>query len=237
MTARADSRIHPRTVPGEVMKMMNVKRQTSSEVDACVEEKLESALVDSGCNSSFIESFILSLEHDYEDLDSAPLEVVLDVGFRLLCMPKCGKPILEVNKECGTFDESPLLEDFFVDGCSTNANGQPCYSFISSYLEFFNRTEYKCFVFSKLKESCDCEGKLSPEVDELGCCINVYHDLFQKVAEEADSQIPYEPQELYTEYCDVNLPRDCNNSPLGGSVGIQYTVFAILAATLLAMFA
>ena len=46
---------------------------------------------------------------------------------------------------------------------------------------------------------------------------------------------PYKPNELYTKYCDIDLPGDCDNSPLGGSVPIGYTFFSIATAAVLAM--
>ena len=84
-----------------------------------------------------------------------------------------------------------------------------------TFSPFLTQLNLSVTLFSKLKESCDCKRELSPIVDELGCCITVYHGAFRVVAEEADL-----PEELYTEYCDVDLPRDCNNSPLSDSVGI-----------------
>ena len=237
--ARADSRIHPRSVPGEVMKMMNVKRQTPEEMDMCVEEKLEKALISSECNSTFVEAYILSLSDDYDDSDDDTFDaqVGFNIAFGLFCTPECGNVIIQVNEDCGAFDESPGLKDLLIGVCSINAKDQPCYNFFFDFIAFFNETELECYVLSKLKESCDCKGELSPVVDELGCCITVYHDAFRAVAEEADLGFPYKPEELYTEYCDVDLPRGCNNSPLSGSLGIHYTLFAIVAATLLAIFA
>ena len=237
--ARADSRIHPRSVPGEVMKMVNVKRQTPTEVDMCVEEKVEKVLISSECNSTFIEAYILSLSDDYDDYDNDTFDaqVGLNIAFRLFCTPECGNAIIQANEDCGVFDDSPWVKDLLVGFCSTNAKDQPCYNFFFDFLTFFNETELKCYVFSKLKESCDCKGELSPVVDELGCCITVYHDAFMEIAEEVDIGFPYKPEELYTEYCDVDLPRGCNNSPLSGSLEIHYTLFAIVAATLLSIFA
>ena len=224
------------------MKMMNVKRQTPAEVDMCVKEKLEEALIASECNSTFIETIILSLSYDYgydydSDYDDIDPQVFINIAFRLFCTPECGKTIIQVNEDCGAFDKSPLLKDLLIGMCSTNAKDQPCYNFFFDFITFFNETELECYVFSKLKESCDCKGELSPVVDELGCCITVYHDAFMEAAEEADLGFPYKPEQLYTEYCDVDLPRGCNNSPLSGSLGIHYTLFAIIAATLLAIFA
>ena len=223
------------------MKKMNVKRQTQTEVDMCVKEKLEEALIASECNSTFIETIILSPSDDYDydydsDYDLDP-QALINMFYRLFCTPECGNTFIQVNEDCGAFDESPSSKDHLVDFCSTNAKDQPCYSFFYDFITFFNSTESECYMFSKLKKSCDCKMELSPVVDELGCCITVYHDIFMEVVEEDDLGFPYKPEELYTEYCDVDLPRRCNNSPLSGSVGIHYTLFAIVAATLLAIFA
>ena len=239
LAARADSRIHPRSVPGEVMKMMNVKRETPAEIDMCVDKNLEEALIFSECNSTFIEAYILSLSDDNDDSDDDTFDAQMgfNIAFGLFCMPECGNVIIQANEDCGVFNESPWVKDLLVGICSTNAKDQPCYNFFFDYITFFNETELECYVFSKLKESCDCKGELSPVVDELGCCITVYHDALMEAVEEADSDIPYKPEELYTEYCDVDLPRGCNNSPLSGSLGIHYTLFAIVTAILLAIFA
>ena len=221
------------------MKKMNVKRQTPTKVDMCLKEKLEEALIASECNSTFIETVILSQSDDYDyDYDSDyDSQAFINMFYRLFCTPECGNTFIQVNEDCGAFDESPSSKDDLVDICSTNAKDQPCYSFLYDFITFFNSTELECYVSSKLKESCDCKGELSAVVDELGCCITAYHDALMEGVEEADLGFPYKPEELYTEYCDVDLPRRCSNSLLSGSLGIHYTLFAIVAATLLAIFA
>ena len=99
---------------------------------------------------------------------------------------------------------------------------------------FINDTEINCYFFSKLSEKCQCRDDLLPAVEEQGCCINLYHEAIRTVLEESP-EIVYKPNELYTKYCDIDLPGDCDNSPLGGSVPIGYTLFSIATAAVLAM--
>ena len=227
--ALAESKIHPRSIPREVIKRMNMKRQMSTE-DQCVDDKLESALENSDCDASIVELLIVSLSSDYEDED----ELGLLAGFRIFCTPECGIPILEVHDECNYFDDSPFLRELLVGLCATNEKGAACYITFESAFAFINDTEIGCYLLSKLSEKCQCRDDLLPAVEEQGCCINLYHEAIRSVLEE-NTDIVYKPNELYTEYCDIDLPGDCDNSPIGGSVPIGYTLFSIATAAVLAM--
>ena len=118
------------------MKRMNMKRQISTE-DQCIDDKLDSALENSNCDASLIEPLIVFLSDDNEDED----ELGLLAGFRLFCMPECGKPILEVHDECNYFNDSPHLREFIVGLCATNEKGAACYTTFESAFAFINDTE------------------------------------------------------------------------------------------------
>ena len=197
--------------------------------DQCVDDKLESAIENSDCDASLVEPLIVSLSDDYEDKD----EQELLTGFRFFCTPECGKPILEVHDECNYFDDS---RELLVGLCATNEKGAACYTTFESAFAFINDTEIECYFFSKLTERCQCRDDLLPAVEEQGCCINIYHESIRTFLEENPEIVyVYKPNELYTKYCDIDLPGDCDNSPLGGSVPIGYTLFSIATAAVLAM--
>ncbi|CAI8047514.1 hypothetical protein GBAR_LOCUS26258 [Geodia barretti] len=229
----SESKIHPRSAYREVAKKLEIHRRQTPEQDACVDAKLEEKLnKNSTCiqRVADLESVVDAILEDTEDDQSA-----VNLAFQILCLPECGPIFLEAEDECGLYDDSPGSRNFFVGLCGNN-EGTSCYEYFYRALRFSADVSVSCYINVSLGSSCTCKSELASEVEVQGCCINVYQDFFQAVVEEGSGDTKYEPNILYGS-CDVRQPNDCNNSPLqSSSVRLEYTILAVAAAFLLALF-
>ena len=221
--ALSQGKIHPRTAYRKLKKLDTNKRQTP-EQDQCVDAKIEENLSNSECmkRAGELESVIDAVLADTEDDQG-----VVNAAFQLFCLPECGTIFLEAEDECGVLDVDS--RNLFVGLCGNN-NGTPCYEYFYEALEF-SQTSIVCYFNATLGFPCQCRSQLLSAVGEQGCCINVYQDLAQAIAEE---RFIYRPDELYG-FCDVRQPNDCNNSPLGGSAAVSASILSVAAALLLAL--
>jgi hypothetical protein len=146
--------------------------------------------------------------------DNNALQATINDGFEIFCAPECGTVVLNAHKECGTFDMMSGATDFLVGLCATNKNGGKCYESYASTLGLFVTTEAPCYysVFAGT-QTCDtnCQSKLQSIATDQGCCMNVYHDFFASVANLNFTA-------LYST-CKVDIPLNCNNSPLKSNTG------------------
>ena len=222
--ALSQGKIHPRTAYRKLKKLDTNKRQTP-EQDQCVDAKIEEKLSNSECvkRAGELESVIDAILADTEDDQG-----VVNTAFQLFCLPECGTIFLEAEDECGVLDVDS--RNLFVGICG-NINGTPCYEYFDETLEFL-QPSIVCYFNATLGFPCQCRSQLLSAVGEQGCCINVYQDFAQAIAEE---RFIYRPDELYG-FCDVRQPNDCNNSPLGGSVAVSASILSVAAALLLALF-
>ena len=230
----SESKIHPRSAYREVAKKLEIHRRQTPEQDACVDAKVEEKLNnDLACvkRVAELESVVDAVVGETEDDQSA-----VNAAFQILCLPECGTIFLEAEDECGLYDDSPGSRNFFVGLCGNN-EGTPCYEYFDRALEFSVNVSISCYYSTVSSgSSCQCKSELALEVEEQGCCINVYQDFARAIAEEIPGVNDYQPNQLYG-FCDVRQPNDCNNSPLqSSSVRLEYTILAVAAAFLLALF-
>jgi hypothetical protein len=151
------------------------------------------------------------------------------VIFREFCKPDCGKEILKVYEECGGDDATPEDQNLLLDQCQVNKNGEFCYETFLSLVEFVALTELQCFEDTLIADSCSCRSELSSAIQKYGCCLGNYHDyIVNKQKQENPSDIIYEPRELYTEYCGIELPKQCS-----GSLGLVSTITTVITTLLL----
>lgn len=228
----AQCKLHPRSIPGELMKRLDMKRQAESEVDECIENTLMRTLTDSECDERRLESLIGDVSDLNEDEDDA--DFVTNYG--LFCQPECREPIVNALEVCNFFNGSEFLRDFLVDLCAVNENGRACYTLFENATGFITGTELPCYAVGLFRKECNCTAELQSAVSEQGCCINIYHTGIQGFLESSESapDFRYVPEDLYNMYCDVGLPRDCDD--INGSMALKYTVSAIVTAIGLAIF-
>ena len=116
-----------------IVKRVDFKRQ-ESDIDQCLNEKLESSSVDEAC---MVAESQLGSDNDAQ-------EGVNEV-FQVICRPECLEFFMEANDECGVFRDAPYLRDFYSGVCEMNENGQTCYKLFSRASQFIIDTEYNCF--------------------------------------------------------------------------------------------
>ena len=229
----SESKIHPRSAYREVAKKLELHRRQTPEQDACVDAKIEEKLVDdSACfqRVAELESVVDAILADTEDDQSA-----VNLAFQILCLPECGPIFLEAEDECGVYDDSPGLRNVLVGLCGNN-EGTPCYEYYYRAFEFSANVSIICYFRVRLGSSCQCKSELESEVEEQGCCINVYQDFVRVIVKEGSDGYDYQPNQLYGS-CDVRPPKGCNNSPLqSSSVRLEQTILAVAVAFLLALF-
>ena len=184
----------------ELFRRVNFKRQ-ASDVDQCVNDRLEAASADEVCVFGVDE---LSIERDDQ-------QAVNEV-YEAFCRPNCIDLILRVTDECGGFRESPGLRKFYSGLCDTSMSGQPCYSFLIRAANFIVGTEIDCFD-NDLNNTCTCRSELMAEVETQGCCINVYYYLFETFFQNESSGFSYNSRKIYEE-CNVDQPEQCSSMAL-----------------------
>ena len=53
--------------------------------------------------------------------------------FQVFCVPECGNALMSLYEDCGVFDTTPALKDYFIGLCATNKHGDRCYEhYVSS---------------------------------------------------------------------------------------------------------
>ena len=151
----------------QLHRRVNVKRQ-ASDVDQCVNDRLEAAFADKVC-------MIGEDEINTEGDDQQAINIIYEV----FCRPICKDLILTAIDECGGFIGSPCLKEFISDLCDTNMNSQPCYTFFNRAFDFIVDTKINCFVNEALKNTCNCRSELIAEVQTQSCCIYTRNILTQ----------------------------------------------------------
>jgi hypothetical protein len=151
-----------------------------------------------------------------------------DFGFEsIICSSDCGQIVLDSLRACGATRAEARL---FADLCGTNRNGVVCYSAFDDFIQFIESEEDDADVCPST-ETCPstCQSTLTQVVDMQGCCFNALFgfgkasepDLFNQVQQQFDS-------------CNIDLPDNCNNSPVsGGKSFFQVSGLAIISALLL----
>ena len=194
--------------------------------DDCAENELDSADISAQCEQEF-----LALERLNLDFDNAP-QSSFNALFRVLCNPECGQPIFDALRECGTFDDSPGLFDFFIGLCGTQANGNKCYSSVVSGLDALDPV-VDCYIDFFQTGRCICRSDLQDAVSEQGCCLDLYYDYLGTILDE-DYDVDFDIDDLFEE-CNTNLPGGCNNSPISSSVALVSTTAAVVIALMLSV--
>ena len=207
-------RMPSKHILNELFRRVNVKRQ-ASDVDQCVNDRLEAASADEVC-------MIGENEINTEGDDQRTINEIYEV----FCRPNCKDLILTVTDECGGFIGSPGLKEFISGLCDTNMNSQPCYTFFNRAFDFIVDTEIDCFVNEALNNTCNCRSELMAEVQTQGCCINVYQKYFDTATQDIFSGFSYDPREIY-EGCNVGQPEQCNSMALVSTLAIIITSFIL----------
>ena len=151
---------------------------------------------------------------------------VNDIG-RTFCMPECGDAIIAAAEACDIIEEfGPGAEDFFIDICGTNADGDSCYERYTNAKSHVSPIGdcYDTFI-STGQCASGCRSELNDAVDDQRCCINVYYDYYSVSSD-------FDPRELHGG-CNVDIPDPCNNTPLtGGSVSHAGTIASMITAVI-----
>ena len=188
-----------------MLEKQEYKRQT--DVEQCIDDRLDDAGVDSACKSA---------GEDDIDLESAS-QAEINAFFSQFCRPECGNPVRRAIEECEDIDEDDRIVINFISSlCGTNEDGEQCYQQFDSARNHFS-VEASCSENFAENGVCTCKSDLEDEVEEQGCCLDAYQDFFSDIFDE------YDPSGLYSE-CDVDRPGGCNNSPISGSVPLVSTI-------------
>ena len=182
-----------------LLPFSNLRRQTQQQ--QCVLEQIDEHFSD---NSQYVECTEMLTNNDLELSDEQTDEeqqAMVDQYFELLCTTECGDFIFAVSEECGVGDASEIqaVKAF----CGSNSNKDICYELFTDYFNYYD-IELNCTVDYYLSNSgtCECESELETAVDDLGCCIDAYHQLL------VNQQVSINPRDIY-DSCDVDLPTGC----------------------------
>ena len=92
--------------------------------------------------------------------------------------------------------------------CRSNTNEDICYEFFIDYIDYFD-IEINCFLDYYASGTCGCQSELKTIVDDLGCCIDPYH---QSIINE----FAFNLRDIY-DVCDVDLPTGCTPNNTNGA--------------------
>ena len=213
--ANCSTFLHERLITAKVHK-----RQTPGQRQ-CIEEKMDAYF--QGNTSVFVTNCKNAALREVDLNMRAALQQQIEPIFSAYCNPECGIVINDVLNECGVYSSTfPGSEKLNVDLCGTNEDGTKCYRLYGKALDSIT-TEASCYRTLTSSGVCTCSSDLRDAVEEQGCCIDAYYDLF--------SGIPnvYSPRALY-EGCNEDFPTDgCNNSPVpySGSPTNSITTVAV----------
>ena len=196
---------YPVTFLNGVLKrsVADTKRQISDQQIQCISERFAEEFHDSAIGSQ-----CTLVENQVPDITM--LQAAVNEAQEIFCTPECGNTLLQIYRECGTFDEFPGLYDFVIGLCATNSNGDRCYEHTVAGLVDLITTETSCSGTYERTKTCTCRSELTSAVEELGCCINVFQDFYESISSHLDNSNLYR-------VCGVSIPGDCNNSPIGSS--------------------
>ena len=170
-------------------------RRQATEKELCVRNKFESYPSNSLCMMATEGGRVLSAtQEEFDDI------------FKEICSSECQSLILEADDDCGVYEDSPGLRDFFVGLCKMNNNGLHCYELYSNASDFVSNTEVDCFFGYSAIGFCNCQSELTSAVDMNGCCLNVYHEYYETLFE----GFSYNATDLYMNQCSVTLPDMCS---------------------------
>jgi hypothetical protein len=209
-------RLHPHTFVEGFLKKIDSKRQSTDDQIQCINDNLDEDRLNSACLAAADEGL------DLDFADPGSIQGTLNQAFSAFCQPECGNAILSVYDKCGTFGVDGL-EKFLVGLCGTNENGEKCYEDYVDSITLY-ATEATCFGLYQQSGTCGstCENQLSSGADDLGCCLDVYQDFFEGIADVGT-------RDIYGD-CGVDLPGGCNNSPISGSVSVVFNVATLTVA-------
>ena len=215
--------LFPRALPQKLTNHMHLKDHTrQSDVDQCVDNKLEEAFNKNATLAAICKAALLKAENDLDNDDDDLSQSDVNAIFGALCIPDCGNVYIRAADDCGGFDgDDAPLKDFFIGMCGTNQNGDKCYQLYTDAIDSLI-SEARCYQDYVRYRECNCRSQLTQTVGEQGCCLDIYHDLL-------DKEEDYDPIDLYHE-CNVDLPSGCNNSPISSGFMPQVALVTLISA-------
>jgi hypothetical protein len=194
-------------VTKNVQPLKHIKRQDFNINDECFGEELNKRSPE--CVSKF---FAAGLPDDLDSFAS------------IVCSSDCGQIVLDSLRACGATRAEARL---FADLCGTNSDGVVCYSIFADFAE----SEEDDVDVCPSTETCPstCQSTLTQVVNMQGCCFDVLFDFGRATEPDLFNQL----QEQF-DSCNIDLPDNCNNSPVsGGKSFFQVSGLAIISALLL----
>ena len=195
-----------------LLPFSNLRRQTEPFPEQqCVFEKFDEHFIGDN-NSQFVaecRAVISSIglgATDLSDEQTDEEQASIDQTFEQLCNPDCGDFILAASVDCGYVNASDIQPTKAF--CRSNTNEDICYEFFIDYIDYFD-IEINCFLDYYASGTCECQSELKTIVDDLGCCIDPYH---QSIINE----FAFNLQEIY-DVCDVDLPTGCTPNNTNGA--------------------
>ena len=141
-----------------------------------------------------------------DELTTEQQQAVVNQLFKMLCNPDCGDFILAASVYCGYVNSSDIQPTLSL--CVNNSNGDICYEFLVDYFGHFD-IETSCYLDYFTTRTCECQSELQMIVDDMGCCIYVYHQTIR-------NQFDFNPRDIY-DLCDVDLPTGCQFNSTNGA--------------------
>ena len=172
----------------------------------CIENELDETVgKDSACKLAALDELDEGVPTDEQQ------QTFINTVRAVVCERDCERAVIDAYEACGVFEDNPGFEDFIIGLCASDTSGKECYrSYVDAFNVIFGRTERFCYAIYKFNGTCTCKAGLEKAVEDIGCCLNVYHNYFVAL----NITLYDMASELYTDACGVALPKDCSTSPL-----------------------
>ena len=213
--------VYCRLSRGNIFPPSNFFRQTDE--DECINEQIDEHFDNDFDEFEDCVNMIPDFEIDFDDSDEQTDQFIVSNFFRVLCATECGDFYFDVLKECGLENSSTV--DALQSLCESNSNGDTCYELLATYLNY-GEIERNCtteYLFNS--GTCTCESELEDAVEDLGCCIDAYHQLVEDTVGESVN-----PQDIYDD-CGVDFPAPC--STVSHHVYISMILFAMVVTAVM----
>lgn len=127
----------------------------------------------------------------------------LIAGYRIICEPRCGNPIITFYNRCGLSRFSGVLRSF----CSRNDAGGLCYEDFGTLIPNYNSVARSCIPHVSTCTT-SCQSSLTAFRNSNGCCLNIFNNTVFSSGSNSFN-LPALENDLWSD-CGVDTPGFCD---------------------------
>lgn len=225
----------PRELYNSIMKKTivpeSLKRHKDHE-ENCIINKLDETIGDdSTCKLAVVATHGYPPDEEEEDILSA--HEYINYIYDVFCEHDCRRAAIDLYDDC---EINTHFVDFHVGLCASDSSGKECYQSYIDGFDLLDRIE-SCYYRYKRNGKCSCIDELEENMEDIGCCLNVYHDFVHDSSSYYDYDYDYYMQrQNFTDACGVTLPGECNPLDDSATSVVQYFPAPTIMAAVVLIF-